>query len=431
MEGEQLQGDQDEDETVEEKIDRLGKEIQVLEEQARWILRSLPPITRPPVPAPLQKLRHAIKEKETERELLLEDQRVSKVVEEYLQENPSILEKADECPICLEPIFDVGGATDFLCCGKKTCEGCCEPLMSTTSGTCPLCRQRFPETDGESLSILSSKAAAGIAWAQCSLGTHYTLGSLGLAMDKEKGESLHRSAAAQGHSHAQFILGTIERNRNNMAEACRLFEVAASQGHMSALANLGVCYHAGFGVEQDLVKAVRLVTVSAKLQSTNLSAKQVLGYCFARKEGGLERSTVRSVHYMKTVVEEPEVPPDSMILYAVTLLEISGTYYPGEIAPAGHNHLPEALFWYRRAHAKSMDAPTVPYIERCESSIRELCAFCFKSLSTDNRKRCVECKAVYYCSWECGAADWKAGHKKDCTKALKKRLRATGEFSDI
>mmetsp|Transcript_24385 Transcript_24385/g.53190 ORF Transcript_24385/g.53190 Transcript_24385/m.53190 type:complete len:169 (-) Transcript_24385:867-1373(-) len=159
MEGEQLQGDQDEDETVEEKIDRLGKEIGDLKEQARSILRSLPPITRPPVPAPLLKLRHAIKEKDTERELLLEDQRASRVVEEYLQENPSILEKIDECPICLEPIFDVRDSVDFLCCGNKTCGSCAEPLRAAGNGTCPLCREKFPSKENEVLSILHEKAA--------------------------------------------------------------------------------------------------------------------------------------------------------------------------------------------------------------------------------------------------------------------------------
>ena len=121
MEPGQLQGDKDEDETVEETIDRLGKEIQDLRDQVKMILTCLPPITRPPVPEPLLKLRRAIKKKDTERELLLEEQRASKVVEEYLQENPTILEKVDDCPICLEPIFDVGGAVTFLCCGKQTC----------------------------------------------------------------------------------------------------------------------------------------------------------------------------------------------------------------------------------------------------------------------------------------------------------------------
>ena len=96
------------------------------------------------MPEPLLKLRHAIKEKDTERELLLEDQRASKVVEKYLKENPSILEKVEDCPICLEPIFDVDGAVPLLCCGKRTCQSCSIPLTATANDTCPLCREMFP-----------------------------------------------------------------------------------------------------------------------------------------------------------------------------------------------------------------------------------------------------------------------------------------------
>eukprot|EP00562_Extubocellulus_spinifer_P010221 CAMPEP_0178499014 /NCGR_PEP_ID=MMETSP0696-20121128/15588_1 /TAXON_ID=265572 /ORGANISM="Extubocellulus spinifer, Strain CCMP396" /LENGTH=161 /DNA_ID=CAMNT_0020127663 /DNA_START=81 /DNA_END=563 /DNA_ORIENTATION=- len=159
---EQLEADEDKDreETVDEKIDRLGKEIGDLKERVKMILMTLPPITRPPVPEPLLKLRHAIKEKDTERELLLEDQRASKVVEEYLQENPSILEKVDDCPICLEPIFDVNGGVTLMCCGKKVRKSCSFPLSETVSGTCPLSREKFPH-ESESLSIYRSKAAAG------------------------------------------------------------------------------------------------------------------------------------------------------------------------------------------------------------------------------------------------------------------------------
>ena len=170
---------------------------------------------------------------------------------------------------------------------------------------------------------------------------------LGLAVDKQKAESLFRSAADQGHSNAQYYLGRIERERNNYSEACRLFEAAASQGHMNALGRLGMYYYRGEGVEEDAVKAVRLLTVSAKLQTADRCAHQMLASCFARGEGGLERSMVRSVYYMKPAIEETELSPDFMRLYASILLAISALYYPDyKIPPSGDNNLPEALFWY-------------------------------------------------------------------------------------
>mmetsp|Transcript_17169 Transcript_17169/g.37993 ORF Transcript_17169/g.37993 Transcript_17169/m.37993 type:complete len:169 (+) Transcript_17169:91-597(+) len=158
---EQVESDEGEEreETVEEKIERLAVEIQDIEQQVERLMRSLSPITPPPVPEPLLKLRRAYKEKDIERELLLEDQRASKVVEEYLKDNPSILEKVEECPICLEPIFDRNGSQTFVCCGKQVCGSCSEPLMAAGHKTCPLCREKFPSKENEVLSILHEKAA--------------------------------------------------------------------------------------------------------------------------------------------------------------------------------------------------------------------------------------------------------------------------------
>jgi len=425
--------DKDREETVDEKIERLGKEVEVLQEQVKLLRTSLPPITRPPAPEPLLRLRRAIKEKDMERELLLEDQRASKVVEEYLQENPSILEQVDDCPICLEPIFGEAGAPSFLCCGKKICRSCSDPLYdsSVSSDTCPLCRQELP-SEGEQLSIVSPKAAEGKAWAQCKLGVQYDRGWWGLAVDKPKAESLFRSAADQGYSHAKFLLGVIETARANYSEACRWWEAAGSQGHMNALGHLGVNYYMGCGVAKDDMKAVRLMTVSSKLQTTERRAHEMLGECFALGVGGLDVSMVRAVYYMKPSIEGDELLPESMILYASILQSISKKYYPNcTIPPSGDNNMPEALLWYRRANAKAMNADPYTPLELYELLIKELCACCYKTLSTDKPKCCVECKAAYYCSRECQAADWKAGHKKDCVKSLKKRLRATGKFDDI
>mmetsp|Transcript_9145 Transcript_9145/g.19456 ORF Transcript_9145/g.19456 Transcript_9145/m.19456 type:complete len:441 (-) Transcript_9145:136-1458(-) len=440
METQQLEDagnkDEEREETVGEKIDRLGKEVEDLREQVKEMLGleelesllvsllNISTITTPPVPEPLLKLRHAIKEKDMEREVLLEEQRASKAVEEYLQENPSILEKVDDCPICLDPIFDV--SPTLGCCGKEVCHSCLASIATKVNNTCPLCRGKFMVA-GEPLSYLRDKAAEGKAWAQCLLGTCYDIGVKGLAVDEEKAESLFRSAADQGDPHAQYCLASCELERNNDSEACRLYEAAASQGHMSALGRLGSHYFLGDGVEKDEMKGLRLLTISAKLQSTDVIAHSNLGKCFAYGEGGLERSFVRSAHYLKIAVERNELDSEEMELYASLLLMQSKYYYPDyEIPPSGHNTLPEALFWYRRA-----DVEAIRFAEY-ESKIKKLCACCYKPFSTDKKaKCCVECRAVYYCSRECQVADWKAGHKKDCTKALKKRLRATGEFSDI
>jgi len=427
---EQRKGDEDNDEqreeTVQEKIDRLGKEVQDMQKADQWMRSSCPPGI---IPGPLLKLRREIKEKDIERELLLEEQRASKVVAEYLKDNASILEKVDDCPICLEPMFDWG---TFLCCGKSVCISCVEPLLATNE-TCPLCRERFPTETYEVMSILREKTAEGKDWAQCLLGRNYHHGISGLAQNEHKAESLFRSSAAQGNSVAQYYLGVIQEKRDHPSEAFQLFQAAASLGNMAALSSLGRYYHQGEVVEQDDMEAVRIATVSARLQNGDPGANQVLGYYFALGKGGLETSVVRSVYYLKPVIENNhECPPDIMRLYASFLIDISSTYYPDCITPpSGDNNWPEALFWYRRAIAQLTDAETIPFVESYESKIKEMCACCYRSLSTDNRKCCVECRAVYYCSRECQTEDWKAGHKKDCVKSLKKRLRATGKFDNI
>jgi len=426
---EQRKGDEDNDEqreeTVQEKIDRLGKEVQDMQKADQWMRSSCPPGI---IPGPLLKLRREIKEKDIERELLLEEQRASKVVAEYLKDNASILEKVDDCPICLEPMFDWG---TFLCCGKSVCISCVEPLLATNE-TCPLCRERFPTETYEVMSILREKTAEGKDWAQCLLGRNYHHGISGLAQNEHKAESLFRSSAAQGNATAQYYLGNLEENRGNPSEASQLYQAAASQGIMAALSRLAMYYHQGEVVEEDDMEAVRIATVSARLQSANPCANLVLGHCFAFGKGGLERSRVRSVYYYKPAIEEFELHPNTTRRYALSLIDISSTYYPDCITPpSGDNNWPEALFWYRRAIAQLTDAETIPFFESYESKIREMCAYCCKSLNTETQKCCVECRAVYYCNRECQAADWKAGHKKDCVKSLKKRLRATGKFDDL
>lgn len=41
--------------------------------------------------------------------------------------------------------------------------------------------------------------------------------------------------------------------------------------------------------------------------------------------------------------------------------------------------------------------------------------------------KCANCKAVSYCSKQCQASDWKAGHKRDCKKLVSKKARRANE----
>lgn len=67
---------------------------------------------------------------------------------------------------------------------------------------------------------------------------------------------LLRQAASQGHLDAMLHLGFAYEYGNDPKEACRWFRQAADQGFAPAQDRMAYCYDKGFGVEQDLDKAI-------------------------------------------------------------------------------------------------------------------------------------------------------------------------------
>ena len=84
----------------------------------------------------------------------------------------------------------------------------------------------------------------------------------------------------------------------------------------------------------------------------------------------------------------------------------------------------KVFFWYRRRGNQTYDVNS-PFV-LSEDQIRQRCANCMLPLQSEKKLCCVECKAAYYCDRECQIAHWKDGHKKDCVKKLKKRLKEAG-----
>ena len=85
-------------------------------------------------------------EKEMEYELLIEKERVRKVVDEYEELHPPVFES---CPICLEDIriHSSAEAQSFLsCCGNWTCKPCADSSICVGKvRSCPLCRETIPD----------------------------------------------------------------------------------------------------------------------------------------------------------------------------------------------------------------------------------------------------------------------------------------------
>lgn len=87
--------------------------------------------------------------KEMEYELLIEKERVRKVVSEYEELHPPVYES---CPICLEDInFNASAETCSYvsCCGNWTCKPCADDNICVGKvSCCPLCRETIPDNLG-------------------------------------------------------------------------------------------------------------------------------------------------------------------------------------------------------------------------------------------------------------------------------------------
>jgi len=84
--------------------------------------------------------------KEMEYELLIEKERVKKVVNEYEELHPPTFES---CPLCLEDInynLSADACSYFSCCGNWICKPCADTHVYTRKVTlCLLCREPVPE----------------------------------------------------------------------------------------------------------------------------------------------------------------------------------------------------------------------------------------------------------------------------------------------
>jgi uncharacterized protein len=76
-------------------------------------------------------------------------------------------------------------------------------------------------------------------------------------------------SAENGNPGAQFDLASLFNDGSggmivDKAQACRLFEEAANQGHVRAMHNVAFCYQTGTGVAKDLNKAASYYTKAAE-----------------------------------------------------------------------------------------------------------------------------------------------------------------------
>ena len=405
------------DETSDAKIERLATEIKELKASL---------IEVPELSGEWIQIKTDIKDRDVERLVLLEKKRCDEVVKQYFEENPHVPEAVPECPICLEKMWVRSVTVRYLCCGKQICSKC-DSQGGDAMYTCPLCRGEAPTSMDKTVSITKEKADSGIAWALEEMGNNYLHGLYGVPTDVEKAFKLFRKAADKGSAVAKGPLGYGYLEIENYEEARRCFEAAAAEGHIYSLFHLGMMIKNGQAFdrnEENRAKAFRMITIYATLHPDSAIEEAVeLSLFFLA-------SPPVMLHYLRPAVEGGSASLIAMDHYALGLIYLAEDYYGEDVIfVPGHSPVPEALFWHRQYSREEDSAVDHPLV-RLERVIRERCAHCHADLPEGKRSCCVECKAAYYCNRDCQVAHWKAGHKKDCVKKLKKRLRAEGKLGE-
>jgi TPR repeat protein len=109
-------------------------------------------------------------------------------------------------------------------------------------------------------------AEQGDANAQFFLGTMYRNGQ-NVPQDYAQAIAWYRKSAEKGDLRAQYNLGMMYRKGQgvpeNNTEAARWFESAAQRGHVPSQYNLGVLYGNGKGVPLDIVEAHKWFSIAA------------------------------------------------------------------------------------------------------------------------------------------------------------------------
>ena len=185
-----------------------------------------------------------------------------------------------------------------VCCCRTVCESCEQKIEAA----CPLCRMPHAKTDAEQLARLRRHVENEVPEAIMFLGTAYRRGYYGLVksakkaakiyrravelgdvrsmvclghmsevgsgvkLDKKKAERLYRAAADRGEVVAQYNLGLLQYNDEeveNHKEALRNFKRSAEQGYTDAMYMVGCCYENGDGAEADLDEARRWYELAA------------------------------------------------------------------------------------------------------------------------------------------------------------------------
>ena len=363
-----------------------------------------------------------------ERERMLEERRVQKVVEDWERTAPNnrnVDDENTECPYC-HKYLPLNGTTRepdgtpihqkrLFCCGTRACKKC-EFFVMMFGGNpiCPCCSEDvrgWKEGDRYECDRWLRHAHAGKAWAQCHVGGMYLFGKGGLSKDVTKALEWYNRAAEKGYVDAfcflsQFyLLGDgVPKNRETASKWMRR---AAECGDREA--QLSVVKMGGI----DSCTAVRYLTLAAA--QGDKEAQYLLGdYIESGHAESVENPTYRSLYWYEKAAKCGHKRAQYQL--AATLIKIGYDCFDAISIPA-YSPLPVALYWARLACCDENTPEDWLELRDClVAAVMGSCAMCDKEIRI--RIHCQCCDAAYYCSFQCQKMHTELGHEKDCKKCI-------------
>ena len=196
-------------------------------------------------------------------------------------------------------------------------------------------------------------------------GLSYSRGN-GVDQSDLKAFEWYLKSSSQGNASAMFNIGHSFENGEIkgkcILDAIPWYEKAILEGHPYAESRLGRILRDGDGIEKDLDRAFKLLSLAA---SKNRA--------------------------------------DAQCCLAEMILDDS------------FGNVPTGLYWLRRS-VKYKDEKAPKLLLKWEKWIAKQCAFCGKK---QDLKLCKKCKSVYYCNKECQVSHWKSSHKFECMNEIK------------
>ncbi len=126
-------------------------------------------------------------------------------------------------------------------------------------------------------------AAQNLPQAQWNLGELYATGLPGVEADPKKATQLCKRAASAGFAPASATLGALFARAKKHDRAVQWWTLAAEQGDLESLFNLGQAHRLGLGVAKDEAKAFELLLQAA--QGGVAAAQSRIGLAYATGEG--------------------------------------------------------------------------------------------------------------------------------------------------